>query len=104
MSLRELQDIIVYLQTEVKRLDKEVKRLEKRLDTTKQAPMNVLRYGRVFNLGNYESERIEKELPFPDGTLDSDNLALLKEIVEGLHRKQKRECPQCGLQTKNGVE
>ncbi len=43
-----------------------------------------LRYGRNFNLGNYESERIELERDIPDDFPEAEAFQLLKKAVEAM--------------------
>ena len=47
--------------------------------------MYKLRYGRTYNMGNYQSERLEVERDFPEETPRADALLMLIHEVEELH-------------------
>lgn len=50
--------------------------------------MYKLRYGRAFNLGNYESERIEIERDIPDDVPEQEAFQLLKQAVERMNKER----------------
>ena len=47
--------------------------------------MYKLRFGRTYNMGNYQSERIEVERDYPDETTFDDAMAKLMLDVEKAH-------------------
>lgn len=73
--------------------------------------MSTVMYHRVFNLGNYENERIGFELPIEPGESHADALARVKALVMDLggkgqefrraeNRRQKAEYELYSLQNK----
>lgn len=49
--------------------------------------MKTIRYSRLFNLGNYENEKIELEEEFASGVSDEIAISTLKKRVEAMHQR-----------------
>lgn len=61
--------------------------------------MYKLSYGRTFNLGNYESERIDLEQTFDDEVPRDEAVAVMKAQVLAMHQVVAKTCDHPNIMT-----